>query len=292
MHFLSLENIELKKILKIVTFAIDLKKNFQKINDKFNNFMAANIFLEPSTRTYTSFKIAENKLGIKSVDFFKNNSSIEKNESLFDTTETLKALGFNLFVIRSEKNKYYEELLKIKDISIINAGDGNLDHPSQTILDLMTIYEHFGTFKDLNIAIIGDLNYSRVFLSNYKIFKRLKTNIFCVSIEEKISKLKVKNYKLSEIIEKIDVFIFLRVQRERHKISISNDYNDFFGLNEKNIKKIKDTAIILHPGPVNRDVEISSKVLDNDKRIKILEQVKNGIFARITIFLYCLNKLT
>lgn len=286
MNFLTLKDIEITVLTELIEKTLEYKKT-----KKFPNYAGeniCNIFLEPSTRTKVSFQLAEQKLQMNAINLEGNNSSLLKNETLFDTVLNLKALGIKNFVIRSSENNYYHNLKQISDISIINAGDGNNEHPSQSLLDLVTIYEHFNKFENLEILIIGDIKNSRVFHSNIEVMKRLKMKVFVCAPKE----FQQEGYEFVDLEKKIktaDVVMLLRVQHERHDKKYENTaYNEEYGINKNNIKLLKKNSIILHPGPVNHGWE-----LDLDEPFsppsKILQQVENGLYTRIAILEYCLK---
>lgn len=248
---------------------------------------AVNMFFEPSTRTLTSFEVAEKKLGMEVVSFDAASSSMTKGETLYDTLLTMQAVGVNVAVIRHSEENYYEELKNL-DIALVNGGDGCGEHPSQSLLDLFTIKEQFGTFQGLKVAIAGDIRHSRVANSNMKVLKRLGAELFFSGPREWFdeSYLKFGTYlPVDEIVEKVDVMMLLRVQHERHSGTeqfTKESYHTKFGLTTERAEKLKTNAIIMHPSPVNRDVEIADSLVECEKS-RIVTQMTNGVFIRMAI---------
>ena len=231
--------------------------------------------------------MAERKLGLSVIPFDTSQSSVNKGESLYDTAKTLESIGLNLLVIRHGQNQYYDELKNIK-IPIINAGDGTGNHPSQTMLDLMTIKQEFGSFKDLKIAIAGDVKHSRVANSACDILRKLGAKVYFSGPREWFDEGSLMNGTYREIdglIPEIDVLMLLRIQHERHhqKTKYSpEEYLRKYGLTKEREKKMKPSAIIMHPAPVNRNVEIDSDLVECS-RSRIFKQMENGVFARMAI---------
>lgn len=247
----------------------------------------SNLFFEDSTRTKTSFDIAERKLGLQVVPFDASHSSVNKGESLYDTVKTIESLGMDLVVIRDKKDAFYEELKNIH-IPVINGGDGKGNHPSQCMLDLMTIYQEFGKFEGLKIGIVGDVKHSRVANSNAEALRRLGAKVYFSGPEDWFDEGALINgtyLAVDELIHDVDVLMLLRIQHERHdaKMSFSgSDYHRKYGLTKEREKGMKKGAIIMHPAPINRGVEIDSDLVECD-RSRIFKQMQNGVFARMAI---------
>lgn len=277
MHLTSLKNLSTNEIIELINRALEFKRGATKtINKK-----VANLFFEPSTRTHYSFVSAQMNLGMKSTDFNASSSSVLKGETLYDTVKTFEAIGFDALVIRHSQDRYYEELKDIK-IPIINGGDGKQDHPTQSLLDLMTIYEEFGKFTGLNIVIVGDIKHSRVAHSNIDIMRRLGMNVFIAGPEEFLDK-SAAEVELDSALKSMDVVMLLRVQHERHSEK-SNvlTYNEQYGLNANRLAEMKKDAVILHPAPFNRGVELTDEVVE-DKKSRIFEQMTNGVYIRMAV---------
>ncbi|QBQ07788.1 aspartate carbamoyltransferase catalytic subunit [Spiroplasma gladiatoris] len=287
-HLLQIGDLNEEQILNLIKTALELKatKNIIGVKQK---TIVANLFFEDSTRTHKSFEIAQKKLNMDVINFNSQTSSINKGETLYDTVLTFSCLEVDCLVIRHQQKKYYEKLIESKNIncSIINGGDGEGEHPTQSLLDLMTIYENFKNFKNLKIAILGDLKYSRVAHSNMKILKSLGAKIYFFG-PKKWYKSEYQIYgeykNIDEIISQIDVLMLLRIQNERQsqEDKIEIDYLNKYGLNQKRYQQLNDKAIIMHPCPVNRDVEIESCLVESQKS-KILDQMNNGLYMRMAI---------
>ncbi|KRM92481.1 aspartate carbamoyltransferase catalytic subunit [Fructilactobacillus florum] len=251
---------------------------------------AMNLFFENSTRTHTSFEMAERRLGLQVLDFNVNSSSISKGETLEDTVKTLQAIGVDIAVIRHPANDYYQQLLDDRlEISIVNGGDGSGQHPSQSLLDMMTIYQEFGHFSGLKIGIVGDLKHSRVARSNMELLTRLGATIRFASPDEWYSAEFAKYGKrlsLDELVTQCDVVMLLRVQKERLGQSLPHfdqkRYHDQFGLTQARFKRLPPQAIIMHPAPVNRGIEIDSELVESSQS-RIFKQMSNGMYMRMAI---------
>jgi aspartate carbamoyltransferase catalytic subunit len=282
-QLLSMKHLSEPEILSLIHRAIEMKKgDYTKLSGELS---IANLFFENSTRTKTSFEMAEFKLGIHSIPFDVSKSSVLKGESLYDTCKTMEALGCDALVIRHEDNEYYEDLKNI-NIPVINGGDGSGSHPTQCLLDLMTIYEKFNTFQGLKIVIAGDISHSRVAHSNAQALEKLGAEVYYSGPREwQDSHSESKYIDFDEAVKDCDVIMLLRVQHERHMVSkefSKEGYNQEYGMNEKRVENMKDGAIIMHPAPVNRGVEIEDHLVECDKSV-IFRQMENGVFMRMSI---------
>ena len=282
MNILKLSDLKVEEIEEILARAASFKSGEKKVNYNGEKIIA-NLFFEPSTRTHYSFEMAELKLGCKTMDFAAESSSMKKGESLYDTIRTFESFGVDAVVIRHKEDEYYKQLENIK-IPILNGGDGTKDHPSQSLLDLYTIKEEFGHFEGLKVLIVGDIKHSRVAHSNIKIMERLGMKVYTSGPKEfKDDNLEFVDF--NEYLPKVDVVMLLRIQLERHaqEINIDKDeYNEKFGLNKNNINNMKENAIIMHPAPFNRNVEISDDIVECSKS-RIFKQVENGVFVRMAM---------
>lgn len=282
MNILSLEHFTVEEINRILDEANEFA-NGKEVDYK-GKKVIANLFFEPSTRTHYSFEKAALNLNCKTINFDENNSSTKKGETLYDTVKVFDMLGVDAFVIRHTQNEYYNQLIGKLNAPILNAGDGTGNHPSQSLLDLLTIKRHFGKFEGLKIVIVGDIKHSRVAHSNKKIMERLGMTVYTSGPEE--FKEEGFNYvELDKIINEVDIVMLLRVQHERHeslmKLSLE-EYHNKYGLNMERVNKMKENAIIMHPAPFNRGVEIADDVVECDKS-RIFEQMKNGVFVRMAM---------
>lgn len=289
-HLLSMCDLPKDDIYAI----LDMAESFQKGNgwSPPKATFAVNLFFEPSTRTKTSFEVAERKLGLDVVPFETAHSSILKGETLEDTIKTLEAIGVDVVVIRHKEERYYEALKDKVNAKLINAGDGCGQHPTQSLLDLYTIRQEFGGFSGLNITIIGDLSHSRVAKSNSEALTALGANVFYSGPREWFFG-DAENYiDIDHAMEISDVVMLLRIQHERHKNTsrlTAEEYHELYGLTLKREKRMKKGSIIMHPGPVNRDVEIAGRLVECN-RSRIFRQMQNGVYTRMAVLRKVLEK--
>ncbi|WP_214827059.1 aspartate carbamoyltransferase catalytic subunit [Exiguobacterium algae] len=283
-HFVSLESLSLEEIMGMIEESLRYKQG--DLPPLFNGKTVANLFFENSTRTKNSFQMAERHLSIQEIPFDVTTSSVTKGETLYDTCKTLEAIGVNALVIRHPEAGYYHELVEKLNIPVLNGGDGSGEHPSQSLLDLVTIFEEFKTFQGLNVAICGDLVHSRVARSNASVLKRLGANVVGCSPESWWDdSMGLERKELDDVLATCDVIMLLRVQHERHimgDIFSKEEYHERYGLTVERVAKMKDGAIIMHPAPVNRDVEIAGCLIEHDKS-RIFPQMTNGVYARMAI---------
>lgn len=249
----------------------------------------SNLFFEPSTRTKSSFEMAERKLGLEVIPFEVQTSSVMKGETLYDTVRTLEAIGMDAVVIRHSADNYFTELKNGISIPIINAGDGRGHHPTQSLLDLMTIQQEFGEFSGLTVAIIGDILHSRVARSNADVLVRLGAQVIFSGPEAWMGKDALPagcSYAdMDRAIREADAVMLLRVQHERHDGKVLFDkaeYHKHYGLTVDRERKMKPGTIILHPAPVNRGVEIADALIECD-RSRIFKQMENGVYIRMAV---------
>ena len=237
-NLLSMEDLTNEEILFLVKRAIDLKKGAE--NKKRNDLFVANLFFENSTRTKKSFEVAEKKLNLNVVDFEVSTSSVQKGETLYDTCKTLEMIGINMLVIRHSENEYYKQLKNLK-IPIINGGDGSGEHPSQCLLDIMTIYETYGKFDGLDIIIAGDIKNSRVARSNKKALTRLGAKVSFVAPEIWKDESLGEFVNFDDVIDKVDICMLLRVQHERH--TDSKEKTEYAGICQKYVPTIEKKGL-------------------------------------------------
>ncbi|WP_071395402.1 aspartate carbamoyltransferase catalytic subunit [Bacillus tuaregi] len=255
----------------------------------------ANLFFEPSTRTKSSFEMAERKLGLEVIPFDADFSSVLKGETLYDTVRTLESIGVNAVVIRHKIDHYFNELVGRVGIPVINAGDGCGHHPTQSLLDLLTIQQEFRHFGGLKVAIIGDVRHSRVARSNADALTRLGAEVVFSGPQEWFDDAFLENGSYEDVdtaIETADVVMLLRIQHERHAGSnqqVANDYHQQYGLTIERERKMKQGSIIMHPAPVNRNVEIADELVECS-RSRIFTQMKNGVFVRMAVIKRALEK--
>ncbi len=291
---LGVEELSVEEISLILNTAKWMKEiPVQDIN-KISNLRGKtviNLFYEPSTRTRTSFEIAAKRMGAKVINFNFSTSSTVKGETFKDTVANLQAMGPDIIVIRHSVAGVVKSIAKYTPASVINAGDGAHEHPTQALLDIFTMKEKYGNIKGLQVAIIGDIAHSRVARSNIwgltKLGAKVKVAGPPTMIPIHCEKMGVEVfYNVDEAIKDVDVIMCLRIQLERQNRYLFpslREYSRFFGINQKRLQKTKKDVMIMHPGPLNRGVEISSEVADGENSF-ILDQVANGIAVRMALF--------
>jgi aspartate carbamoyltransferase catalytic subunit len=249
-----------------------------------------NLFMEPSTRTRFSFEVAEKRLSADTLNFSASTSSVSKGETLFDTARNLMAMAPDFIVIRHPNSGAPHRLAGVVPASIINAGDGINEHPTQALLDAFTIRQHFGELKGLKVVIAGDIRHSRVARSNAYLLTKMGAEVRFVApaslMPVDVETLGVQAFRRIEpALEGADVVMMLRIQLERQKkinFPSMREYYDFFALTEERLAMAAPGAKVMHPGPMNRGVEIDSLVADGKQSV-ILEQVTNGVAIRMAI---------
>ena len=292
-HLISLEKFPKKDIQQIIDTAFNFKEVLERPIKKVPSLQGktiVNLFFENSTRTRISFELAQKRLSADTVNFSASTSSLKKGESFKDTAQNIEAMKIDAVVMRHPSPGAPYQLKKFVNAQIINAGDGTHEHPTQAILDMMSIQEKFGKINDLNIAIIGDIHHSRVARSNIYGLVTMGANVTVCGppnlVPIEISDLGVNvNYNIDEVIEWADAVNILRIQRERMGIGLipsSREYRRLFGVTYERMTRRDKELVIMHPGPMNRGVEIDSEVADSDQAI-ILEQVLNGVASRMSI---------
>ncbi|RUM64441.1 MAG: aspartate carbamoyltransferase [Sulfurimonas sp.] len=281
-HMIRTDDFSIEEIEAILLDAKKFSKGgFERIlKDK----IIITLFFENSTRTKSSFEIAAKRLGAEIIHLDVSQSSTKKGETLVDTAMNLDAMGPHAIIVRHQNSGVPQILSKYTNASILNAGDGAHAHPSQALLDLYTLKEHFGDLKGKKIAIVGDIKNSRVANSNIELLSRFGMEVILVAPPHFLPKTSLKStYFLSEIIDEVDVIMSLRTQTERHSsqnYASLKDYASDFCITEELLGD-RD-IILLHPGPVHRNIDITDTLLD-DKRCKVLDQVKNGVNIRMAI---------
>jgi aspartate carbamoyltransferase catalytic subunit len=285
-HLLTSSDLTCKEILTILEDAKEFQEGKGWKPD--SQMFVANLFFEPSTRTKCSFEVAERKLGFNIIPFETSTSSVVKGESLYDTVKTLESIGVNAVVIRHEKENYYDELVGKINIPIINGGDGCGHHPTQSLLDLFTIQQQFGTFNGLKVAIIGDIKHSRVARSNADTLIRLGAEVVFSGPETWFDGEFVKGCTFEPVDQAVatsDVVMLLRIQHERHQADgafSTSEYHKKFGLTVEREASMKPSSIIMHPAPVNRNVEIADELVEC-MRSRIFKQMENGVHIRMAV---------
>ncbi len=298
-HLLSTKDLQVSEIEEILQNARSFKEVSERDIKKVPTLRGKtviNLFLEDSTRTRTSFEIAGKRLSADVINISKGGSSVSKGETLLDTAKTLEAMNPSILVVRAKQSGFPEKLSHYLKCHVINAGDGAHEHPTQALLDLFTLVEKWGSVKNKKIAIVGDITHSRVARSNLYLLKTMGAKVTVVGpaslIPVEIEKYGVQvSYQMMEGIVEADAIMMLRVQKERAGLpSFPSDreYARFFGLDKNKLSQCKKDVLVLHPGPVNRGIEISPDVADG-KHSLILDQVANGVAVRMAI-LYLLGE--
>jgi aspartate carbamoyltransferase catalytic subunit len=253
-----------------------------------------NFFVEPSTRTRTSFELAAQRLSADVVNIAATASSLQKGETLKDTARNLEALLADIIVLRHSSAGAAQFLAERLDASVINAGDGSHEHPTQGLLDVFTVDQKFGRIEGLKIAIVGDILFSRVARSNVHALVKLGAEVTLVGpttlVPKSLESLGARvTHKLDDVLEKADVINLLRIQHERQRkeyFPSLGEYTSLFGLTKARAARLKPDCLIMHPGPINRGVEIDSDVADGAHSV-ILEQVTNGLAVRMAVLFLC-----
>ncbi len=280
-----------------LNFILDTAESFKEINTRkikkvptLRGKTIINLFFEASTRTRTSFEIAGKRLSADTVNISGSSSSVVKGETLEDTARNIESMHPDIIVMRHGASGSSEYLAARLDCSVVNAGDGTHEHPSQALLDAFTIRQHKGEISGLKVAIIGDITHSRVVRSNIDCLNKLGAEVLICGpktmLPPGLERLGCRLVSgLTEALTDADVVMMLRIQRERQGktlIPSLREYARYFGLNETNLKLAKPDAIVMHPGPMNRGVEISTAVADGPQNV-ILDQVENGVAVRMAL---------
>lgn len=293
-HLLGTEDLAKDEILDIINTANKFKELVNKghhIIPTIEGKVVVLMFFEPSTRTRSSFEIAAKRIGAQTIDFSSIKSATTKGETLIDTAKNLEAMQPDVFVIRHSNSGAPHLLAKIQKTAVANAGDGFHEHPTQALLDLMTIMDYKKEVAGLNVLIVGDIAHSRVARSNIYCLKTMGAKVSvcgpATMIPPDIERLGVKaSTNLKEAVEGQDVVMMLRIQAERgggnNQFPTVREYSRHWGLNNNSVKLLKSDAIIMHPGPMNRGVEISQAVADSERSV-ILPQVINGVAIRMAV---------
>ena len=292
-HLIGLEKISKKDIEKIIDVGFIFREVLERPIKKVPTLQGKNIlnlFFENSTRTKISFELAEKRLSADVTNFSASSSSVKKGESLKDTVQNIQTMKMDCIVMRHPVPGSCIQLQNYVDSIIVNAGDGTHEHPTQALLDMMSIKEKFGKIKNLKIGIVGDILHSRVALSNIFGLVKLGAKVKVCGpphlIQKDIEKLNIeKTYNVDDLIEWADAINVLRIQRERMGVGIIpsiREYRNLFGITQERLLNHKKEIVIMHPGPMNRGVEIDSAVADGDQAI-ILDQVLNGVAVRMSV---------
>jgi len=297
-HLLGLEGVPQEDIVAI----LDAAETFREVLDReikklptLRGLTVLNLFYEASTRTRISFELAEKRLSADSINFSKATSSVSKGESLRDTVQNIEAMKIDMVVVRHASSGVPYFLTQCMDANIINAGDGTHEHPTQALLDMLTIRQKYGKLKGLRVVLVGDVMHSRVIRSNIWGLKTMGASVALCGpstlIPHGVEEFECDVYtNVDEALEGADVVNVMRIQLERQKAGMFpslREYTNLFGINRERLKRLNRNYTIMHPGPMNRGVEISTEVADGDKSV-ILDQVTNGVAVRMAV-LYLLS---
>jgi aspartate carbamoyltransferase catalytic subunit len=298
-HLLGLRELTAEEI----TFILDTAEGFEQISTRsvkkappLRGRVVVNLFFEDSTRTRNSFALAASRLSADVIEFTQKTSSVSKGETLLDTAKNLEAMGIDIVVIRHSAGGAPKFLSRNINACVVNAGDGYCEHPTQGLLDTYTIRKIKGSLDGLKIAIVGDIAHSRVARSDMWAMTKLGAEVTFVGpptlMPTQVNKMPVNvSYNLDEIIDKVDVINMLRIQFERlggNPFPSVREYSHYFGLTVERMKRAKSDILVMHPGPINRGLEMESEVADGDRSV-ILEQVKNGLAVRMAV-LFLVNQ--
>jgi len=280
-----------------ITLILDMAESFREVSERpikkvptLRGRTVITLFFEPSTRTRISFELAAKRLSADTVNISKSTRAVVKGESIKDTAQTIQAMAADLVVIRHAASGSAALLAKYMQCSVVNAGDGAHEHPTQALLDLFTIRQAFGTLNGVKVAVVGDILHSRVAGSNILALKKMGAEVTVVGpptlIPKGVESLGVKvSHDLDTVLPEVDVLYLLRIQLERQGEPLFpslREYATLFGLNKKRLQAAKPDLIVMHPGPINRGVEIASEVADMPQSV-ITTQVTNGVAVRMAV---------
>lgn len=292
-HLLGLAELSQEEIL----FILETAEGFREVSARsvkkvpaLRGRVVVNLFWEVSTRTRISFELAGTRLSADVIDFSGSSSSTKKGESLCDTARNIEAMGTDVFVVRHSAPGAPHQIARAVNACVVNAGDGSHEHPTQGLLDIFTIKNSRDSLEGMNVAIVGDISHSRVARSNIWGLKKLGANVFVVGpptlVPTAFEKLGCQVcHNLDDILPEIDCFNMLRIQLERQDSGLFpslREYSRLFGLNKKRMQRAKKDCLVLHPGPINRGVELTPDVADGPHSV-ILNQVTNGLAVRMAV---------
>jgi aspartate carbamoyltransferase catalytic subunit len=292
-HLLGLGEPSIEDIQTI----LDTAESFREVLDRPIKRLATlqgktvvNLFYEPSTRTRISFELAEKRLSADIINFSASTSSVKKGETLIDTVKNIESMKIDMIVVRHSSPGAPHLLARVTDANIINAGDGGHEHPTQALLDMFTIRRKVGKLNGTTVCMVGDISHSRVAMSNIIGLNKMGARVMVCGpstlIPREIEKLGVEVYhNVDEIIPQVDVLNILRLQLERQREALFpslREYHNYFGITKERLENATKPIVIMHPGPMNRGIEITSNVADSEHSV-ILEQVTNGVAVRMAI---------
>lgn len=290
-----------------ITFILDTAAEFKGVGQRrlkkvpsLRGKTLVNLFVEASTRTRTSFELAAVRLSADVVNIAASTSSLSKGESLKDTAKNLEALATDLIVLRHPAAGASQFLAERLRAGVINAGDGSHEHPTQGLLDVFTIRERLGRVAGVKVGIVGDIRFSRVARSNLHALTKLGAEVIFVGPPTLVPRRELEragarvSHRLDEVLEELDVINLLRIQHERQKAGYfpgTGEYATIFGLNAERARRLKPEALVMHPGPIHRGVELDGSVADGPRSV-ILDQVTNGLAVRMAVLYLCASAPT
>ena len=298
-HLLGLRDLNAEE----VEYILDTAKGFEDISTRsikkaptLRGKVVVNMFFEESTRTRISFTLAADRLSADVIDFTKKSSSVSKGETLIDTARNIEAMGIDIVVIRHNAGGAAKLLSRNVNACVVNAGDGFNEHPTQALLDVYTVRKAKGSLKGLKIGIVGDIAHSRVARSNIWAMTKLGAQVTLIGpatlMPAQVKQLPVRvSHSLDDVLEELDVINMLRIQFERmggNQFPSVREYSHYFGLTVERMKRAKNDIMVMHPGPMNRGLEIESEVADGNNSY-ILQQVSNGLAIRMAV-LFLVNQ--
>ncbi len=299
-HVLGIEEMTTEEILITFEKAAEYLEGIEKkpggILSDLKGYTAVNLFFEPSTRTRMSFELAQKRLGMEVINFSAGTSSLAKGETFIDTIQTIDAMNIDAIVMRHVQPGTPELATRYTDCPVLNGGDGSRAHPTQALLDLFTIWNRGIDFEGLKVAIVGDILHSRVARSEVLGLQKLGAEIILVGPPalipgDLVSRGMEIEHDIDNIIEDIDILYLLRIQKERMAeafIPNEEEYFKIYGINKDRLAKTKENCYLMHPGPVNRGVEIEAGLVNHPKSL-ILEQVRNGVAMRMALLSLCIK---
>ncbi len=298
-HLLDIESTDVEFILKVLNTAEIFLKVLEQPSKKLPTLKGKTVlfmFLEPSTRTQASFELAAKRLSADTINFSPSKSSMEKGETLLDTLLNLQSMEVDAIIVRSPSPGAPHFMARHTKASVINAGDGSHEHPTQALLDAFTVKQRLGKLQGLKILIVGDILHSRVARSNLFLWKKFNCEVLFSGpptlLPREFEKLGAKIVRLDEFIDKVDVIMALRIQKERMEnsyIPSRREYRRFWGITRERLERIPENVIIMHPGPVNWGVEMDWEVSERKNNV-ILDQVRNGVAIRMSVLYHLLAK--
>lgn len=300
-HLIGIKDLKVEDIQLILDTATNFKDLLQRPIKKIpalRDITIANVFFENSTRTRLSFELAQKRLSADIINFAASNSSVKKGETLLDTVNNILAMKVDMIVMRHSSVGAPHFIAKNTNCIVVNAGDGTHEHPTQALLDAFTIREKLGTLENKKICIFGDILHSRVALSNFILLKKMGADVMVCGPSTLIPKyLNELDIKIETDVDKAlawcDVANILRIQLERQQLKYFpslREYSLYFGINKERLDKLNKNIVIMHPGPINRGVEITSDVADSQHSV-ILDQVENGVAVRMAVMFLLAGKV-